>query len=83
MYAKCPPCFLPVLTRAQDQNVRISKEEMKSLGREQEGIELPGGGYFASLMVYHQLHCIVRLHLNPQFWMLIDLKETSPSLHIR
>jgi hypothetical protein len=35
---------------------------MRELGRLEEGVKLPGGGYFASLMVYHHLHCIKRLH---------------------
>jgi hypothetical protein len=32
---------------------------MKDLGRLEEGIELPNGQYFGSLMVFHHLHCLV------------------------
>ena len=32
---------------------------MEDLGRLDEGIQFSNGGYFSSLMVYHQLHCIV------------------------
>ncbi|KAF8865831.1 hypothetical protein BDZ45DRAFT_683824 [Acephala macrosclerotiorum] len=46
----------------QYQNIRISADEMERLGRLEDSIELPGGGYFGSLMVYHQLHCIKRIH---------------------
>lgn len=32
---------------------------MHSLGREEEGIRLPDGTFFGSLMVFHHLHCLV------------------------
>jgi hypothetical protein len=33
---------------------------MKAMGREREGIKLPDGTYFGSIMVFHHLHCLVR-----------------------
>lgn len=33
---------------------------MKRLGRLEEGIKLPDDGYFATLAVFHDLHCLVR-----------------------
>lgn len=32
---------------------------MQKLGRIEEGIKLPDGGYFGTLAVYHDLHCLV------------------------
>ena len=43
-----------------DQNIRISPETMRKLSREDEGIKLPDGNYYGSLMVFHHLHCLVR-----------------------
>lgn len=39
--------------------------------RMENGIELPDGGYFATLNVYHNLHCIVRLSsmIEAQKWL--------------
>ena len=36
---------------------------MRRLGKLENGIPLPDGGYFGSLTVHHQLHCIVSHHL--------------------
>jgi hypothetical protein len=33
---------------------------MKAMGREAEGIKLPDGTYYGSIMVFHHLHCLVR-----------------------
>jgi hypothetical protein len=33
---------------------------MKEMGREREGIKLPDGTYYGSIMVFHHLHCLVR-----------------------
>lgn len=65
-----------VLTYQADQNIRVSADEMRKLGRIEEGIEFPDGGYFASLMVYHQLHCIVSVPLHHRlFQRRKDLRE--------
>ncbi|VTT55256.1 unnamed protein product [Fusarium fujikuroi] len=41
----------------------LKKDEMNHIpGRKEQAIELPDGGYFATLNVYHNLHCIKRLH---------------------
>ena len=45
-----------------DFNIRISEDEMKRLGKLENAIALPDGGYFGSLTVYHQLHCVVSFH---------------------
>ncbi|KAI8295558.1 Cyclochlorotine biosynthesis protein O [Colletotrichum sp. SAR 10_98] len=52
------------------QNIRIPKHTMEELGRVDEGIELPGGGYFGSIMVYHHLHCLKNLYhaLHPEYY---------------
>ncbi|KAH0437160.1 hypothetical protein CcaCcLH18_04028 [Colletotrichum camelliae] len=52
------------------QNIRIPKRTMEDIGRVDEGIELPGGGYFGSIMVYHHLHCLKNLYhaLHPEYY---------------
>ncbi|KAF4878832.1 Cyclochlorotine biosynthesis protein O [Colletotrichum siamense] len=52
------------------QNIRIPKHTMEELGRVDEGIELPGGDYFGSIMVYHHLHCLKNLYhaLHPEYY---------------
>lgn len=44
-----------------DQNLFVEGEDLEKLGVLDEGVKLPNGGYYASLMVYHQLHCLVSL----------------------
>ncbi|KAF1959417.1 hypothetical protein CC80DRAFT_490342 [Byssothecium circinans] len=44
----------------QNTNIRITKDEFSWLDR--PGIALPDGGYLAALNVYHELHCVKRLH---------------------
>ncbi|CZR36085.1 uncharacterized protein FPRO_03655 [Fusarium proliferatum ET1] len=47
----------------KNSNIRIKEDEMNHIpGRKEQAIELPDGGYFATLNVYHNLHCIKRLH---------------------
>lgn len=48
-----------------DQNLYVEAEDLEKLGVLDEGVKLPNGGYYASLMVYHQLHCLVRELLWP------------------
>jgi hypothetical protein len=47
------------LTSPQEQNIALSPEIMKDLGREEQGLRLPDGNYFGALMVFHHLHCLV------------------------
>ncbi|KAL2063094.1 hypothetical protein VTL71DRAFT_6166 [Oculimacula yallundae] len=42
----------------RSQNIGIKAELMREMGREGEGILLPDGTYYASIMVFHHLHCI-------------------------
>ncbi|KAI4962232.1 hypothetical protein J4E86_001264 [Alternaria arbusti] len=44
----------------EHQNIGIQEEVMKAMGREREGIKLPDGTYYGSIMVFHHLHCLVR-----------------------
>ncbi|KAE8336292.1 hypothetical protein BDV24DRAFT_168432 [Aspergillus arachidicola] len=48
----------------QYSNVRLTLDEMKQIdpGRKDDAIELPDGGYFATLQVWHELHCVKHLH---------------------
>jgi hypothetical protein len=46
-----------------DQNLYVEAEDLEKLGVLDDGVQLPNGGYYASLMVYHQLHCLVRSSL--------------------
>jgi len=48
----------------QYQNIHISLDELKHFeGRESEAIAFPdGSGFMAQLQVYHDLHCLKRIH---------------------
>ncbi|PNY29797.1 Uncharacterized protein TCAP_00291 [Tolypocladium capitatum] len=59
-----------------DQNIGFSAELMHELGREEEGIRLPDGTYFGSIMVFHHLHCLKNIYhaLHPAYYHL-DILE--------
>jgi hypothetical protein len=44
-----------------------SREEMVKAGEsiDEKTLEVTGGGYLATLGVYHELHCIVSKHIDP------------------
>lgn len=44
--------------------MRFTEAEMDQISpsRREQGIALPDGGYFGSLQVFHDLHCIKHLH---------------------
>ncbi|KAK0609411.1 hypothetical protein B0T14DRAFT_608188 [Immersiella caudata] len=43
--------------------IRLTQDEMRELGREAEGVRLTdSSGYLGQLTVYHNLHCVQRLH---------------------
>ncbi|KAF2162361.1 hypothetical protein M409DRAFT_27366 [Zasmidium cellare ATCC 36951] len=45
------------------QNVRVTKDELGTFSEDDSLIELAdGSGYYASLAVFHGLHCVQRLH---------------------
>ncbi|MCJ1379343.1 hypothetical protein MMC17_002444 [Xylographa soralifera] len=45
------------------ENIRLEPEVMEHYGRSDIGVALPeGNGYIGTLNVYHELHCIKRLH---------------------
>lgn len=45
-----------------DENIAVSEEFMEGLSRKENGIRLPdGSGYLATIQVYHDLHCVVRV----------------------
>ncbi|KAI8633285.1 hypothetical protein F5Y19DRAFT_471556 [Xylariaceae sp. FL1651] len=46
----------------QYQWLQVPESDMRKLGRIDEGIKLPGGGYFGTLAVFHDLHCLRRVH---------------------
>jgi hypothetical protein len=47
----------------KDQNVRLKKEELGEFKNTPGLVEFgDGSGYYATLSVYHSLHCIKRLH---------------------
>ncbi|KAK2028117.1 hypothetical protein LX32DRAFT_720921 [Colletotrichum zoysiae] len=61
----------------EHQNIRLPKHVMEELDRVDEGIELPGGGFFGSIMVFHHLHCIKNLYhaLHPGYYNLTKLTQ--------
>lgn len=49
--------------RLPDENIRVEPEYMRDLGRENIGVAIPeGGGYIGTLNVYHEIHCLKRIH---------------------
>lgn len=57
---------------------------MEDLGRLDDGIRFPDGSYFSSLMVYHQLHCIVShpQHHRGQRTIIDHGPETALQTHV-
>ncbi|MCJ1355116.1 MAG: hypothetical protein MMC33_005107 [Icmadophila ericetorum] len=64
-------------------NMRVTEDEMRQLGKLDNNIPLPDGGYFGSLTVFHQLHCIWRLHtaLYPKYYW-ADLSDEEAFLNL-
>ncbi|KAI1506683.1 hypothetical protein F5X99DRAFT_404041 [Biscogniauxia marginata] len=54
----------------QHLNIAVPRKVMEDLGRVDEGIEFPDGTFFASVMVYHHLHCLKTLYhlLHPEYY---------------
>lgn len=53
-----------------DQNIRLLKHELGQFSGDDSLVELSdGSGYFATLTVFHGLHCVERLH----HWLYKDL----------
>lgn len=42
-----------------EQNLAVSPDVMRLLGREDQGVRLPDGNYFATFTAFHHLHCLV------------------------
>ncbi|KNG89428.1 hypothetical protein ANOM_003131 [Aspergillus nomiae NRRL 13137] len=57
------------------QNIGVDPKLMKEMDRDWEGIQLPDGTYYGSIMVFHHLHCLKNLYhaLNPEYYGLANL----------
>ena len=57
-----PPSDTERILNSKDSNMRFSSAEMEAIDpkRAQQAVALPDGGYFATLTVFHELHCLVR-----------------------
>lgn len=56
---------------------------MKHYGREDIGVVVPeGGGYIGTLNVYHELHCLKRIHqfMYPEYYF-ADLSEQQHEMN--
>lgn len=64
-------------------NLRLTESEMRSLGKMDDNLPLPDGGYFGSLTVFHQLHCIERVQkaLYPKYYW-ADLNDEEAFLNL-
>ena len=69
------PDTIPMLT-SKISNIRVSSAEMEAidLERKYQAVALPDGGYFGTLTVFHELHCLVR--------ETSDESRTAPLIHI-
>ena len=67
----------------QNFNLRVTEDEMRHLGKLDDSLPLPDGGYFGSLTVFHQLHCIWRVQkaLYPKYY-LANLSEEEAFLNL-
>ncbi|PYH94553.1 hypothetical protein BO71DRAFT_429897 [Aspergillus ellipticus CBS 707.79] len=66
----------------QYQNIGVEPGTYERMGREDEGIKLPDGTYYGSIMVFHHLHCLKNLYhaLHPEYYGLDNLTvETQAS----
>jgi hypothetical protein len=55
--------FQPHLMVSLDQNIRLQNEELGTFADDESLVKLSdGSGYFATLAVFHGLHCVKRLH---------------------
>ncbi|KAK8146374.1 hypothetical protein G3M48_003204 [Beauveria asiatica] len=66
----------------EHQNIGLSPELMHELGRESEGIQLPDGTYFGSIMVFHHLHCLKNIYhaLHPDYYGLDKLQGAEKDM---
>ncbi|KAI0182898.1 hypothetical protein EV127DRAFT_401819 [Xylaria flabelliformis] len=67
----------------EHHNLGLSADYMKELGRQEEGIRLPDGTYYASMMVFHHLHCLKNLQhaLHPDHYELNNLTDHQLAMH--
>lgn len=66
---------------ASDTNVRVTEHEMSRIpGRKEQAIPLPDGGYFGTLNVYHNLHCVVSISAYKTFFIEADQSIETPVL---
>jgi len=68
------------------ENIRIEPEVMRRLGREDIGVRIPeDDGFIGTLNVYHELHCLKRLHqymYQETYWTdLDDMQREMNRLH--
>ncbi|UPX18773.1 uncharacterized protein EKO05_0009064 [Ascochyta rabiei] len=62
------------------ENIKIDTKYMKHYARENIGVAVPeGGGFIGTLNVYHELHCLKRIHqfMYPEYYF----KDFSPRQH--
>ncbi|KAF2769276.1 hypothetical protein EJ03DRAFT_272513, partial [Teratosphaeria nubilosa] len=67
-----------------DSNTGVPAEWMHNLGRENEGIQMPGGTYFGVMAVFHNLHCLLRYShraLHPEYYGLDLLAGDEVARH--
>lgn len=52
-----------IADHSSDMNIRLSLEDLKAVGRDEDAVELPdGSGYVGTLNIYHEIHCVKWLH---------------------
>ncbi|KAI0013866.1 hypothetical protein F4779DRAFT_624984 [Xylariaceae sp. FL0662B] len=62
------------------ENIRLEPEVMRHYGREEIGVIIPdGNGFIGTLNVYHELHCLKRIHqfMYPEYYF----KDFTPRQH--
>lgn len=66
-------------------NVRFSLEDLKAFNRVEDAVQLPdGSGYAGTLNIYHEIHCVVSLHLSLGliYFQLMVCSEMDAYIHV-
>lgn len=67
---------LKALTTRKATYFNTTREELERAGENLENLsELVGGGYLATIGVYHEIHCVVRLTVYQSHKILIDIRN--------
>ncbi len=68
-----------------EMNIRFSVEDLRAFNRIEDAVQLPdGSGYAGTLNIYHEIHCMVSLHLplGLLYFQLTVCSEMDTYIHV-